>query len=75
MTTFALVTVGWVFFRANNVQDAFYIVRKFAAIPAEVSRVLATKRKLRFLICPGFTMCLFPALVLLHSWSWHMQCR
>lgn len=29
LTTFTLVCVGWVFFRAHNVEDAFYIITHF----------------------------------------------
>ena len=58
-TTFVLVTVAWVFFRANNVGDAFYIVRKFCAIPGELKQVLATK-KIAFLNLPGLYNVLLP---------------
>lgn len=36
--TFTLITFAWVFFRANTVSDAFYILQKsIAGLPAEIS--------------------------------------
>lgn len=51
-STFVLVTVAWVFFRANNIGDALYITKKFMQIPGEMMHVLAT-HKLAFLNLPA----------------------
>jgi alginate O-acetyltransferase complex protein AlgI len=40
-TTFALVCVTWIFFRANTVADAWYVLTHlFADLPAQISRVV-----------------------------------
>jgi len=57
--TFVLVTFAWIFFRANNVYDAFYIVRKMGSIPSEMAKVLATK-KIAFLNLPGLFNLVIP---------------
>lgn len=43
LLTFALVCVGWVFFRANNVQDAFYVL---------VNAVDGIKEPIKYLLAP-----------------------
>jgi len=57
--TFVLVVIGWVFFRANNVRDGFYIIKKMCGIPKEIMRVLST-RKIAFLNLPGLINILVP---------------
>ena len=57
--TFVLVVIGWVFFRANNVRDGFYIIKKMCGIPKELLRVLST-RKIAFLNLPGLINILVP---------------
>lgn len=40
LTTFALVSFAWIFFRANNVQSAFYIAKNiFTGIPDLISKL------------------------------------
>ena len=65
-TTFVLVTFAWIFFRANNVKDSFYIIHKLGSIPGEILTVLKTK-KLAFLHLPNVILFIFPctALILL----------
>jgi hypothetical protein len=66
ITTFALVTFAWVFFRSKNVADAFLVVKKLFLIPKEIAKVIAT-RKIEFLnipdlftiIIPGFGLIVF----------------
>ncbi len=52
VTNFILVTFAWIFFRAVNVADAFFIIRKIAGVPAELL-TLAKTHKLAFLNLPG----------------------
>jgi D-alanyl-lipoteichoic acid acyltransferase DltB (MBOAT superfamily) len=59
ITTFILVTVAWVFFRANNIKDAFYIVKKMGRVPSELIKVITT-RKIAFLNLPGLVNVLLP---------------
>lgn len=39
-TTFALVNLAWVFFRANSVTDAFYIVGQIFTVPTTLSGII-----------------------------------
>lgn len=49
VTTFVLVALAWIFFRANNVQDALYIVQHiFSGLPEVVSKMLHHKSILEF---------------------------
>lgn len=43
LTTFFLVAVGWVFFRANNVSDAFYIISHLFADKANIFNISSIK--------------------------------
>ena len=52
ITTFTLITFSWVFFRANNVNDAFLIINKILHVPQELVMVLHT-RKVFFLHLPA----------------------
>lgn len=54
------VLFTWIFFRANNVADAFYIIRKLGAVPKEIHQVITTK-KIAFLNLPGIMNALLPA--------------
>jgi D-alanyl-lipoteichoic acid acyltransferase DltB (MBOAT superfamily) len=63
-TTFVLVTVAWIFFRANNIRHAFFIVKKLASIPGELAMVLKT-RKIGFLHLPGLFNVLIPCFLLI----------
>lgn len=58
-TTFVLVVIAWIFFRANSMGDALYIVQKLGAIPAELARVVSEKR-IYFLNLPGIYNTLIP---------------
>lgn len=66
LITFVFVAIAWIFFRANNVHDAFFIVNKLAQLPAEMLQVAQTHR-IAFLnlqginawILPGFAAILF----------------
>lgn len=44
LIVFALVTISWIFFRANNVQDAFYMIQKLRSIPGELVHMLSTRQ-------------------------------
>ena len=61
---FVLVTLAWVFFRANNMSDATYIFSKISCIPAECSTILHT-HKLAFLNLPNITNLLIPGLLVI----------
>ena len=50
--TFLLITLSWIFFRANNVHDGFFILKQICMIPRELMHVVAT-RKIAFLHLPG----------------------
>ena len=63
MTTFILVTVAWVFFRADNIKDALFVAKKFISIPAEFVKVITT-RKIAFLNLPGIYNSLLPCFAL-----------
>lgn len=41
--TFALVTVAWIFFRAANVHDAFYIIRKLPSALSDLMHIAKTR--------------------------------
>jgi alginate O-acetyltransferase complex protein AlgI len=45
--TFCLICFAWIFFRANNVQDAFYVVghlfQGLAAVPGQLTQVAFVK--------------------------------
>ena len=62
ITTFTLVTFAWVFFRANNIKDAFFIVKKLGYIPKELIKIVKTK-KVAFLNLPGIYNAIMPCLV------------
>jgi D-alanyl-lipoteichoic acid acyltransferase DltB (MBOAT superfamily) len=57
--TFALAAIAWVFFRAKNVHDALYIVKKIFAVPGEMVSVLRT-RHIAHLGLPGIKNILLP---------------
>ncbi len=59
ISTFILVDFAWIFFRANNIKDAFYIVNKIFYIPSEIIKVIHTK-KTTFLNIPDFLDVLLP---------------
>jgi alginate O-acetyltransferase complex protein AlgI len=63
-TTFFLVTFAWIFFRANNIKDSFFIIRKIVSIPREVHTALVTK-KIAFLTLPGLLNILLPCFILI----------
>lgn len=44
LVTFVLVSIAWVFFRANNVSDAFYIIGKLPGAFSDVIRLLHYRR-------------------------------
>jgi alginate O-acetyltransferase complex protein AlgI len=50
--TFCLATLAWIFFRANNVHDAIYIINRLTYIPSEMAQVVRM-HKLYFLHLPG----------------------
>ncbi len=57
--TFILADLAWVFFRANNIHDAFYIIGKFSAIPGELLQTIST-HKIGHLKLPGLYNMLIP---------------
>ncbi|MCD6062505.1 MAG: rane-bound O-acyltransferase family protein [Flavipsychrobacter sp.] len=64
VSTFTLVTIAWIFFRANNVADGLFIVKKLALIPSEVAKVIATK-KLAFLNLPRLDYLAYSVLLII----------
>ena len=47
-TTFCLVAFGWIFFRANNIHDAFYIVRSIVSgFKQDMSNVILNTNNMR----------------------------
>jgi alginate O-acetyltransferase complex protein AlgI len=58
-STFVLAVLAWIFFRANNIHDAFYIIRKLGSIPSELMQVARTG-KMAFLGLPGLFNVLLP---------------
>jgi len=63
-TTFVLVTFAWLFFRAKNVKDAFYIVKRIFNIPFELLQIYHTK-KIGFLNLPGLKNTILPCFALI----------
>ena len=59
--TFVLVVFAWVFFRANNAKDAFFVVKQFCRIPKELMTVMKTK-KIAFLNLPGIENHILPCI-------------
>jgi D-alanyl-lipoteichoic acid acyltransferase DltB (MBOAT superfamily) len=58
--TFVLVVLAWVFFRANTVRDAFFIVKKIImAVPREMQEVIKTGH-IAFLRLPGLLNIVLP---------------
>ena len=41
--TFILVSIAWVFFRANTIHDAFYIVGRFPHVFSDIVRIVKTR--------------------------------
>jgi alginate O-acetyltransferase complex protein AlgI len=64
ISTFFLVAFAWIFFRAANISDAMFIVRKLGYIPSELKQIIATK-KIAFLKLPGLINYLLPAFALI----------
>ncbi len=64
ITTFVLVALAWVFFRAQNVSDAFYIIRKIMTIPLEIKRVVVS-HKVNFLHLPGIVNVILPCFLVI----------
>lgn len=62
--TFSHVVVCLVFFRANSIKDALYIIGKFRAIPGELYKVI-TSGKIAFLQLPGLFNVLLPCVALI----------
>ncbi len=60
-TTFVLVTFAWIFFRANTLPDALYIIKQLGHVPAELGQVLKT-HKLAFLNLPSLQNSIYPCL-------------
>ncbi len=58
--TFGFVCFTDIFFRANTVQDAFYMIGKLGDIPAEIGTILAT-HKFAFLNLPNLYNFVYPA--------------
>jgi len=44
LTTFTLVMIAWVFFRANNISDAFYIVSKLPSALKDILHAVKTQQ-------------------------------
>lgn len=58
-SNFFLVALAWVFFRANNVHDATYIIQKMTLVPSELLQVLQT-HKIAFLKLPDLYNVVIP---------------
>lgn len=41
--TFCIITFAWIFFRANTIQDALFIIKKIAFIPSELAQFSALR--------------------------------
>jgi alginate O-acetyltransferase complex protein AlgI len=59
LINFTLVAFAWIFFRANNIKDGFYIARKLGAVPHELVTIFLT-RKVAFLKLPSILNVLMP---------------
>ena len=57
--TFGFVCFTDIFFRANTVQDAFYMIGKLGDIPAEIGTILST-HKFAFLNLPNLYNFVYP---------------
>ena len=64
MTTYALISIGWFFFRANNIKESFYIFKKVALIPREIATIIKTG-KIAFLNLPGLYSYIMPCVALI----------
>lgn len=62
--TFSFMSFCWIFFRAKNVRDSFFIVKKTFCIPKEILKVISTK-KIAFLHIPGLINIILPCLGLI----------
>jgi alginate O-acetyltransferase complex protein AlgI len=62
--TFSYVAFSWVFFRAQNVKDAFFIVRKMTNAPVELFHIVQT-RKIAFLHLPSLINIILPCTALI----------
>ncbi|MDZ4796641.1 MAG: MBOAT family protein [Bryobacteraceae bacterium] len=53
VTTFHLVLFGWIFFRANSIQDAITVLRKLTELPGltAIGQPFASPADLMFVIC------------------------
>jgi alginate O-acetyltransferase complex protein AlgI len=79
---FGLVTIGWVFFRAQNVGQAFYIVRHlFSGLPAEIRDVISNheyaRLQLLYVKQPGseFFIAIFFVLIMMFVHFWQKKAR
>ena len=64
--TFTLATYAWIFFRANNIQDGFFITAQLTKIPSEIMQVFKI-HKIAFLHLPAIYQlknCLYAILFL-----------
>jgi alginate O-acetyltransferase complex protein AlgI len=62
--TFSFIALAIVFFRAVNMKESFYIIRKFFHVPAEIIQVIKT-HKIGFLNLPGIYPIILPCLLLI----------
>lgn len=42
LVTFCLVCVAWIFFRANSIQESFFVISKITALPHDIARFFST---------------------------------
>lgn len=40
--TFCLVCIAWIFFRANSIQESFFVISKITALPYDIARFFST---------------------------------
>ena len=61
--TFTYLVLTWILFRANNLNDAFYIYGKLFSIPDELAKMISTRHfaipKMHNLIMPSVILILF----------------
>lgn len=62
--TFSFVCFSYIFFRANNVRDAFFIVRKTLSFPSELMEIVKTHR-IAFLHLPNIFTQIVPGIMVI----------
>ena len=74
LLTFSYVCFAYIFFRANTIKDAVYIVKKITHLPSELLQILHT-HKLYFLNLPGLFLLRDALMAIVVLESAHFICR